>query len=164
MKKIALWMVLVLLVFSFAACADKADDALNTSGTEETDTVQTQNADEEETEEIPEETTEETTEATAEATTEATGEHKFVQQTLQEATCTEEGVALFTCTICGESYTEPLPAYGHDYSNASCVDPSMCGTCGEIIEDALGHVDENGLCKNCGMDLSGDSGAVDDGL
>jgi hypothetical protein len=164
MKKIALWMVLALLVFSFTACAEKAQNALNTSGTEENATIQIQNADEEETEETSEETTERTTEATAEATTEATGEHKFVQQTVREATCTEEGFALFTCTICGESYTEQLPAYGHDYSSASCVDPSMCGTCGEIIEDPLGHVDENGLCKNCGMDLSGGLGAVDDGL
>ena len=31
------------------------------------------------------------------------------------ATCTEDGEALFTCTLCGATKTEPIPAAGHSY-------------------------------------------------
>lgn len=33
------------------------------------------------------------------------------------ATCGEDGVKTFTCTLCGESYTETIPATGHDWGD-----------------------------------------------
>lgn len=41
----------------------------------------------------------------------------------KEATCTEAGVKTFTCS-CGETYTEDIPAKGHNYNNGVC---SNCG-------------------------------------
>ncbi|MFQ9390174.1 MAG: hypothetical protein ACLR1V_16505 [Coprococcus sp.] len=33
----------------------------------------------------------------------------------KEATCTEDGVKTNTCTVCGETKTEIIPAVGHQY-------------------------------------------------
>lgn len=41
----------------------------------------------------------------------------------KEATCTEAGVKTFTCS-CGATYTEAIPAKGHNYNNGVC---SNCG-------------------------------------
>ena len=41
----------------------------------------------------------------------------------KEATCTEAGVKTFTCS-CGATYTEDIPAKGHNYNNGVC---SNCG-------------------------------------
>ena len=38
----------------------------------------------------------------------------------KEATCTEEGITTFTCE-CGETYTETIPAIGHDWENIISV-------------------------------------------
>lgn len=44
----------------------------------------------------------------------------------KESTCTEKGVKTFTCSGCGHSYTEEIPATGHNYENGKCTN------CGEI--------------------------------
>ncbi len=44
---------------------------------------------------------------------EATG-HNHVGAETQAPTCTEDGVTTYTCS-CGDSYTEAIPATGHDY-------------------------------------------------
>lgn len=41
----------------------------------------------------------------------------------KETTCTEAGVKTFTCS-CGATYTEDIPAKGHNYNNGVC---SNCG-------------------------------------
>ena len=41
----------------------------------------------------------------------------------KEATCTEAGVKTYTCS-CGATYTEDIPAKGHNYNNGVC---SKCG-------------------------------------
>lgn len=41
----------------------------------------------------------------------------------KEATCTEAGVETYTCS-CGATYTEDIPAKGHNYNNGVC---SNCG-------------------------------------
>ena len=35
----------------------------------------------------------------------------------KDPTCTEKGEKLFTCTVCGETKTEPIPALGHDFGD-----------------------------------------------
>jgi hypothetical protein len=39
-------------------------------------------------------------------------------------TCTEPGSTTYTCTLCGDSYTETLPALGHDWQGTRCA---RCG-------------------------------------
>ena len=44
-------------------------------------------------------------------------EHKYEETITKEATCTTDGEKTFTCTVCGDSYTEPIEAYGHDFGD-----------------------------------------------
>ena len=45
----------------------------------------------------------------------------------KEPTCTEKGEKLYTCTVCGETKTEEIPAKGHTYVDGKCVD------CGDML-------------------------------
>ena len=62
---------------------------------------------------------------------EINGEHtyEFVSET--EATCTEDGVTTYACTVCGDSYEEITYAEGHKYDAVSTA--STCTTAGEIV-------------------------------
>ncbi len=53
----------------------------------------------------------------------ATG-HSYEGQITTNQTCTTDGVMTYTCTVCGHSYTELLPAEGHDYVDGFCT---LCG-------------------------------------
>jgi pullulanase len=46
-------------------------------------------------------------------------EHDY-DSVIIEATCTADGSATYTCTLCGDTYTETLPATGHNYVNGVC--------------------------------------------
>ena len=46
---------------------------------------------------------------------EAPHEHAYVEEITKEPTCTEEGEKTYTCE-CGDSYTEAIPALGHEFS------------------------------------------------
>ena len=57
-----------------------------------------------------------------------------------EPTCTEAGVKTFTCTVCGETYTEPVDALGHNYEDTETIEPTCtepgytvrtCSRCGD---------------------------------
>lgn len=76
-------------------------------------------------------------------------ENGFV--TTKKATCTETGLRSATCGVCGQSFTETLPATGHSYVD-SVVKPTCtsagytlhkCSVCGEEtqtnISPATGH-------------------------
>lgn len=56
--------------------------------------------------------------------------HQEVTDVLKEATCTEPGLARYTCTQCGNVREAELPALGHDY------DPNtgICTRCGDSLE------------------------------
>ena len=51
--------------------------------------------------------------------------HSYSSKVTTEATCTSKGVKTFTCSLCGNSYTESIPATGHSYENGKCT---ICGT------------------------------------
>ena len=71
-------------------------------------------------------------------------EHDFEETSRTEPTCTVDGVIVSTCTLCGETAEESIPALGHDDSGEWIVDvepTSMltglkhkeCVVCGETI-------------------------------
>ncbi|MCR5140955.1 MAG: DUF285 domain-containing protein [Ruminococcus sp.] len=59
---------------------------------------------------------------------EAPHEHAYAEEITREPTCTEEGEKTFTCE-CGDSYTEVIPALGHDFSDKWTTDTEA--TCTE---------------------------------
>lgn len=77
-------------------------------------------------------------------------EHIYVPEETTEPTCTAEGVKTFTCSECGDSYTEPIAAKGHDYSEEvtapTCTEDGYTTytcACGDTYKDntvaAAGH-------------------------
>lgn len=61
-------------------------------------------------------------------------EHSWDEGTVtKEATCTEDGTKTYTCTLCGETKTETVPATGHKWkykitgSNSSVCECANCG-------------------------------------
>ncbi len=87
---------------------------------------------------------------------------------LVDSSCEEAGMRLYTCTICGNSYTEEIPATGHTVVTdeavaASCetaglTEGSHCSVCGEILTaqtviPATGHtvVKDAAVTASCEM-------------
>ena len=77
-------------------------------------------------------------------------EHSYSGAVTKEATCAEDGIKTFTCSQCGDSYTEAIPAIGHSYEtvtvDATCTEDGAitdtCTTCGDTKVEAipaLGH-------------------------
>ena len=76
-------------------------------------------------------------------------DHDYEKNTI-EPTCTSEGLDTFTCSGCGDSYEEVIPAAGHSYEKVT-VDPTCtadgtdtytCTACGDSYKEsvpALGH-------------------------
>ena len=62
------------------------------------------------------------TEISSEVTSKATG-HSYGHVTT-EATCTEAGSIVYTCSSCQDTYSETIPALGHNYVNGTC---DVCG-------------------------------------
>ena len=47
--------------------------------------------------------------------------HSYTSKVTTAATCTTAGLKTFTCTKCGDSYTQPIAATGHNYANGYCT-------------------------------------------
>ncbi len=77
----------------------------------------------------------------------ATG-HDYKEEVTKEPTCTEPGIKTFTCRNCGDSYTEEIPALGHDEPSEYVYKAKIgnlifdgktvytCSRCGEVREEA----------------------------
>ncbi|MBQ9530784.1 MAG: M23 family metallopeptidase [Eubacterium sp.] len=94
--------------------------------------------------------------------------HLYLSKVTKEATCTSTGIKTFTCSLCGDSYTETIPKIAHTPVKDSAVaatctksgktEGNHCSVCGTVITaqttiPALGHsFDSNSkYCKNgCG--------------
>lgn len=59
--------------------------------------------------------------------------HTHTSEVTNEATCTEAGLKTFTC-LCGDTYTEEIPATDHTYVSGKC---SACGHEAETFEEAI---------------------------
>ncbi|MCD7745035.1 MAG: leucine-rich repeat protein [Lachnospiraceae bacterium] len=75
-----------------------------------------------------------------------------------EATCTEDGVRTYTCTVCGDTYSEVIDATGHSYDEgvvtieATCTEDGVktytCAVCGDTYTEAIaatGHSYDEGV-------------------
>ena len=70
-------------------------------------------------------------------------EHNYTEEITVEATCETDGEATYTCE-CGDTYTEPIKATGHKYTNKT-IAPTVtekgytlhiCSACGYSYKDA----------------------------
>ncbi len=66
-------------------------------------------------------------------------EHQFDGAVTKEPTCKEEGITTYTCSLCGESYTETLPVVDHTDAN----NDGLCDMCKEKMTG-------DNHCKYCG--------------
>lgn len=76
--------------------------------------------------------------------------HSYTSEVKTEATCTEEGELVFTCSLCGDTYSETIPAKGHDHKlsdtkEATCTEDGLntytcsCGDSYTEVIKASGH-------------------------
>ena len=84
------------------------------------------------------------------STTPADCEHAYSSEVTAKATCTDEGTTTFTCSKCGDTYTESIAAKGHTYTDRvvapTCTEEGYtlhtC-VCGDTYQDntvaAKGH-------------------------
>ena len=72
------------------------------------------------------------------------GEHNYSTKTTLEPTCTTEGSVLHSCSVCGRSYEEVLPAAGHSTELQNEIVPTctstgysgdkVCTVCNTVVE------------------------------
>lgn len=92
--------------------------------------------------------------------------HTYVAEVTKEPTCTKEGLRTYTCSVCGESYTEAIPKAEHTAVidpgiDATCTERGLtegthCSVCGVVLQaqtaiPALGHTaaTEKGYAATC---------------
>ena len=80
-------------------------------------------------------------------TTPAKCVHAYVESIAEEATCTNDGTKTFTCSTCGESYTESIEKAAHAYIDATCTAPKTCELCGATKGEALPHTFKDATCS-----------------
>ena len=76
------------------------------------------------------------------------GDHSYEVTETVDATCTEDGYTVYTCSICGDSYTETISSTGHTASEA-VIENEVAAAC---TED--GSYDSVVYCTVCGEELS----------
>ena len=85
--------------------------------------------------------------------------HSYASLVTKEAGCETEGTLTYTCSLCGDSYTEAISAKGHTYSVEYAADSThhyhLCG-CGDK-KDKAAHISsgaatatEDETCTVCG--------------
>ncbi|MBR6484809.1 MAG: hypothetical protein IKT14_07285, partial [Clostridiales bacterium] len=105
--------------------------------------------------------------ATGSAATSQKCDHSYSPDVTKEATCVAEGETKYTCSKCGATYTEAIPATGeHDYvaevtKEATCTEKGettyTCSVCGDSYTEeiaAAGHKYDRCVAEDatCTMD------------
>lgn len=94
--------------------------------------------------------------------------HSYTSKVTKPATCTENGVKTYTCE-CGDSYTESIPATGHNYGDfvvtkpATCAEDGVktktCANCNDKITESIpktGHTSSDWIIdKNAAINVKG---------
>lgn len=92
----------------------------------------------------------ETTPGEKEPSQPATCSHRYQVTEHRDPTCTDDGLKVYACPLCGDSYSETISATGHSYREATCLQPQVCKECSAIGASALGHSYKKGTCIRCG--------------
>jgi len=95
--------------------------------------------------------------------------HAYVGEVTTEADCESAGVKTFTCSTCGDSYTEEIAAIGHAWNEGVVSKEATCTETGEktfvcqndgshtkveeIPVEAHTDSDGNNRCDDCGQSL-----------
>ncbi|MBQ3202918.1 MAG: carbohydrate binding domain-containing protein [Clostridia bacterium] len=75
--------------------------------------------------------------------------HAYTAAVTQQPTCGTTGVRTYTCSLCGDSYTETIPATGaHKYDNDCDTSCNVCGTTRTVTHTYSGSCDTS--CNVCG--------------
>jgi C1A family cysteine protease/DNA-directed RNA polymerase subunit RPC12/RpoP/predicted aconitase with swiveling domain len=90
-----------------------------------------------------------TTEITLASTVIAALGHNYTSTITTAATCTTAGVRTYTCSRCGDTYTEAIAALGHTASTTYGYDATnhwhICSVCGLACDDAAAHTWDGGV-------------------
>ena len=81
------------------------------------------------------------------ATEGETLDHDYVARVTKQPTCASDGTKVYTCSSCGDSYTESIAALDHTWSAATCTAPKTCSACGSTEGEELGHDYEKKITK-----------------
>ena len=65
--------------------------------------------------------------------------HSYTSKITTNATCSTNGVRTYTCSGCGDSYTETIAAPGHNWTAATCTSKKTCSVCKSTSGEPLGH-------------------------
>ncbi|MCC8131087.1 MAG: hypothetical protein LIO72_04980 [Ruminococcus sp.] len=108
--------------------------------------------------------------------------HTYEGVVTKEATCTEDGVKTYTCSVCEDTYTETIPATGHTESDEVVIENKVAATCTAdgsydsvvyctvceaevsrvtVTTSATGHSYVDGVCENCGEHGASESTTTD---
>lgn len=78
-------------------------------------------------------------------------EHNYTSAVVKEASCTEAGERKYTC-VCGDSYTESIPAHGHSYQSKVTKQPTVseegvrtytCSRCNDTYTESIEKLTDN---------------------
>lgn len=81
---------------------------------------------------------------------ESAHEHTYTWEITSEATCTERGEKTFTCTSCGNTFTQVIPATNHPSrrtmsTEGDCGEPgtveTICNLCSAVISSETLYYD-----------------------
>ena len=87
--------------------------------------------------------------------------HSYSSEITKAATCKESGIKTYTCSICGDSYTEEIPQLTtHSYTSkvtktATCKESGIktytCSICGDSYTEKIGMIvhKEGEKCFSC---------------
>ena len=59
-------------------------------------------------------------------------EHSYESEVTKAPTCKEPGVRTYTCTVCGDSYTEEISTVAHTYGEGVVTKQPTCSEAGEL--------------------------------
>lgn len=80
-------------------------------------------------------------------------EHKYVENVVAMPTCAKKGRRVFTCSGCGNAYSEEINALGHSFNGWTPDQVShrhTCSRCG--LSENRNHVwNSDGECSVCGV-------------
>lgn len=149
MKKILALLLALAMILSLCACGTETDPAASTPETTggQPDPTGTSTQ------------TEPTGNTVGSEPTQPSGEapcvHELEVVHTQNSTCTEPGLMILECTLCGYKITQESTALGHSFTDATCTKGKTCTVCGVAEGDALGHHYVSGKCDRCGAKMPG---------